>query len=165
MELNRAVEQSPTARRRDLVHEVKLEPELRNSDYTVARYGLWRKLSSRAGKSGMKFLTPITLTDSRYLYETTRALNSVRRLSLLITTKWQYLDAIRYYHELRLYLEGRGEVASSACVRQCLKVIAVNLRFAKSKLRLAGHGISNPPVNPVARSRMRSPANVLRDLD
>jgi hypothetical protein len=144
--IDRVVGLSPATRPKALVHLVRLEPNLRNSDYSVARYGMWRKLSQRVRKQGIEFQTPITLNDTRYLYEITRSLVSLCRLSLTVSDKWQIRDAVRIYHDLRLFLLGRREVTQSTLVKQYFKVIAVNLRFAKSTLRVAGHRVSNPPV-------------------
>lgn len=143
VEIDRAVRRSPTARPSVLVHKVRLEPTVRDHGYTVARYGLWRKLSPR-GRSGIEFQTPITLNDSRYLYEITRSLTDLTRLSLSVERKWEITNAVRMYHDLRLYFLSQGGVFKSMLVKQYLKVIAVNLRLAKTTLRVAGHRISNP---------------------
>lgn len=145
VELDRAVRLSPTASATDLVHKVKLEPLLRNVDYTVVRYGLWRKLSLKASKRGIEFLTPITLTDSRYLYEITRSLNDLCIQSMNIESFRDLSSTTRHFHSLRTFFKRRPEVISSDCVAQSLKVIALNLRLAKSTLRVAGHADFHQP--------------------
>jgi len=149
----------------ELVHKVRLEPNIRNFDYTVARYGLWRKLSKKTSKRGVELLSPLTLTATRYLYQITKAVNDLRILSMSVKTLKETANAVRQFHSLRTFFESRRECSSSDCVAQGLKVIAMNLRFAKVTQRVQDMRVRPARETGSRVTPSRRTAHILWDWD
>jgi hypothetical protein len=126
-------------------HVVRLEPLLLNHSYCVPRWKKWTKLEACAKRTGIAFQTPISKTDAKFLYENSVLLNSALRLSLRARLKDEIRDAVSAFHATRHHFERNVMVNRGSVVNALLRFIAINLRFAKTKLRLAGTSVLNRP--------------------
>lgn len=114
-------------------HFVKLEPLLFNGLYNNPKNNLWKRLESKALKSGIQFQAPLSFTSVRYLYQISNLLTSLLNLCEMSKERNEINDAVNLFRKTDTFLRNSVRYTRGGVVDSYRKACAIRLRFAKPK--------------------------------
>jgi hypothetical protein len=120
-------------------HDVRLEPLLLRGVYNNPRKQLWKKVESKAQRSGIVFHSPLPFKAVRCLYQMSHLLYDLHLLCDKVGDHNVSLkDAVFLFHKTRRFFQNSVGFTPGSVVDARLRGCALSLRFAKSKQRLTG---------------------------